>query len=173
VAIRLAGWRATLAGRRRPWQIADRKPMRSPILRRLLAAVSVALVAALGCSSSGGSPPQPTGKAAQCEKFAATVNSAKIGESIANDKAQLEIEAKNAVMLDQNLGKLEITDAELKRLVTEYRGNVTAYATVMSDGAEALEGDLDGLVKIMKAAGAIAEKNVAITQQIKAHCSAK
>lgn len=147
--------------------------MRSPTLRTFLAASFVGIVAAVGCSSSGGSPPQPTGKAAECQKFAAIVNAAKIGASIGNDKAQLETEAKNAVMLDQDLGKLEITDAELKRLVAEYRGNVTAYATVMSDGAEALEGDLEGLVKIMKAAGEIAEKNVAITQQIKAHCTAK
>ncbi|NUO48740.1 MAG: hypothetical protein HOV80_07780 [Polyangiaceae bacterium] len=147
--------------------------MRAPTLRTLLAATFVALVAAVGCSSSGGNPPQPTGKAAECQRFAAIVNAAKIGASIGKDKAQLETEAKNAVMLDQDIGKLEITDAELKRLVTEYRGNVTAYATVMSDGAEALEGDLDGLVKIMKSASVIAEKNVTVTQQIKAYCTAK
>jgi hypothetical protein len=137
--------------------------------RALLAAGLLTLSVAAGCSSSGTGVPD---KRAQCESFAAMVNAAKIGQSIGKEKEQLEAEATSAVELDQNIGKLQITDVELKKLVDEYRKNVVAYATVMQKGAEALEGDLDGLVKIVKEAAAIAEKNAAVTQQISTYCKA-
>lgn len=112
-------------------------------------------------------------KTEQCDRLIKTVNTSNIGDNVGSDKNKLFLEAGAGDRLAKELGALKLPDAELKKLVTDYRANVTEYAGMMRKAAMTTDDDLDGLMKLVKEAGVVAQRNSELTEKINKYCASR
>jgi hypothetical protein len=111
----------------------------------------------------------------QCDRVVKTVNASAIGDRVSKgpDKNSLFFEAGEGDRLAKELGAIKLADAELKKLVSDYRDNVTAYATMMRKAANSKEDDVETLKELVKEARDVAQKNRDLTGKIDKFCASQ
>lgn len=138
---------------------------------------------ATSAAPSVSAPAQPSGKPGllqrllggdprirECNQLIEAVNASTIGDSVGVDPKQLEAESKEALRLERQIAKLQLSDTKLVALVSEYKDTLTSYGTMMKQAMAADPNDADAMAKLVQKAGEVATRSSEMTAKLNEYC---